>query len=402
MLSSSIPSKFNIPFANNAAPGTYIRAIPQASQVGVTPGAASLYDGFPPLTFVPISSGGVAPSGQDFNGILNAITKWVQWLNARAPVFYDAAFSAAIGGYPKGAMIAAAASSTWWLSSVENNTSNPDTGGAGWVQVVPSSPATVAPLINGTAAVGTSLAFARQDHVHPTDSSRAALSYVNSTFLTIATAAATYLTINNPTSTGLKTHTGNFTLNGDINASRPASPATGVIYLGNSGARYLFFDGTQYIMPGAELYVNGVPQNASIAAAQSTANTGVANAAAAQSTANTGVTNAATAQSTANSALSQAFGSGQSWQNLTSVRAPGTTYTNSTSRPIEVRVSCIAAINAYGILAPTVNGVALPTTSSLSGGAGGIPCATSFAVPPGQTYSVAVTAGSYSSWAELR
>ena len=32
------------------------------------------------------------------------------------------------------------------------------------------------PLVNGTAAVGTSLRYARQDHVHPTDTSRAALS----------------------------------------------------------------------------------------------------------------------------------------------------------------------------------------------------------------------------------
>ena len=31
------------------------------------------------------------------------------------------------------------------------------------------------PLINGTAAVGTSLRFARQDHVHPTDTTRAPL-----------------------------------------------------------------------------------------------------------------------------------------------------------------------------------------------------------------------------------
>ncbi len=34
---------------------------------------------------------------------------------------------------------------------------------------------TATPSINGTAAVGTSLSFARQDHVHPTDTSRAAL-----------------------------------------------------------------------------------------------------------------------------------------------------------------------------------------------------------------------------------
>lgn len=33
--------------------------------------------------------------------------------------------------------------------------------------------ASVAPVVNGTAAVGTSLRYARQDHVHPTDTSRA-------------------------------------------------------------------------------------------------------------------------------------------------------------------------------------------------------------------------------------
>jgi hypothetical protein len=36
-------------------------------------------------------------------------------------------------------------------------------------------PATVAPLMNGAAAVGVSLLYARQDHVHPTDTSRAPL-----------------------------------------------------------------------------------------------------------------------------------------------------------------------------------------------------------------------------------
>jgi hypothetical protein len=39
----------------------------------------------------------------------------------------------------------------------------------------PPSPATAAPLMDGTAAVGTSLLYARQDHVHPSDTSRLAL-----------------------------------------------------------------------------------------------------------------------------------------------------------------------------------------------------------------------------------
>lgn len=45
---------------------------------------------------------------------------------------------------------------------------------------------------------------------------------------------------------------------GDIMAQRTAAPTTGVIFLGNSGSKYLYFDGTQYQMPSANLFVNGV------------------------------------------------------------------------------------------------------------------------------------------------
>lgn len=53
------------------------------------------------------------------------------------------------------------------------------------------------------------------------------------------------------------TITGNVTLTADLTTYRPASPGTGVIFLGNSGARYLHWDGSNYVMPGAHLYVNG-------------------------------------------------------------------------------------------------------------------------------------------------
>jgi len=42
---------------------------------------------------------------------------------------------------------------------------------------VVANPATATPLMDGTAAVGTSELYARQDHVHPTDTSRAAASH---------------------------------------------------------------------------------------------------------------------------------------------------------------------------------------------------------------------------------
>lgn len=61
-------------------------------------------------------------------------------------------------------------------------------GAAQAVQALIPSPATVAPLIDGSAAVGTSLLFARQDHVHPTDTTRAAKSVSNA--ITSATAGS--------------------------------------------------------------------------------------------------------------------------------------------------------------------------------------------------------------------
>lgn len=129
MQDSQIPAKFQAPFAYQATTG-YIRSIPLNPGSSV---AASLSLGFPPLTATPVEAGGTPPNIQDFNGILNQITAWSQWNQAGGPVVYDSAFSTAIGGYPKGAILANASTvGAFWISTVDNNTSNPDTGGANW------------------------------------------------------------------------------------------------------------------------------------------------------------------------------------------------------------------------------------------------------------------------------
>jgi len=166
MLASNIPAKFPIPFANSAGAG-YIRTIPVSSQIGITNGAASLTDGFVPLNFLPVGSGGVPPFGQDFNGLLNEITSWNRWAQAGGQVGYDSAFSTAIGGYPKGAIIAAATAGNFWLCTVDNNTSDPDTAGAGWTGFQLLTPAIIASITPaesslwyiGTASAGTSTAI---------------------------------------------------------------------------------------------------------------------------------------------------------------------------------------------------------------------------------------------------
>ncbi|MGA1801489.1 gp53-like domain-containing protein [Rhizobium sp. HT1-10] len=132
---SNLPAtKLAIPFASSAG-GGYIRTIPQASQIGITNGAASLTDGFPPLNFLPVGSGGVPPFGQDMNGILNEITAWTRWQNAGGLVPYDSAFSTAISGYPQSALLAGTAAGSLFLSTADNNTTNPNSGGANWIGV---------------------------------------------------------------------------------------------------------------------------------------------------------------------------------------------------------------------------------------------------------------------------
>lgn len=47
------------------------------------------------------------------------------------------------------------------------------------------------------------------------------------------------------------------TMTGDLTVYRTATPTVGNLYLGNTGTRYLGFDGSAYNLPGAELTING-------------------------------------------------------------------------------------------------------------------------------------------------
>lgn len=148
MQSSNRPANFPIPFAYSAG-SAYIRPIPTPSQISITPGAASLTDGFPPANFVGLSGGGVYPSGDDFNGLFKWITQVEQYLQAGGCPVYNSEFSTAIGGYPKGSILLAASQVDFWVSTTENNTTNPDAAGAGWVKLI--GPAVAAALATAEA-----------------------------------------------------------------------------------------------------------------------------------------------------------------------------------------------------------------------------------------------------------
>jgi hypothetical protein len=125
---SSAPAKIVEAWAINGQKNT----IPVPSQIPITPGAASWNDGFPPLTMLAPTDGGIGPSGLDMNGLGFSLSSPIVWFCAGAGFPYDATFSSAVGGYPKGARVLAATGVGYWLSTVDNNTTDPDTGGAGW------------------------------------------------------------------------------------------------------------------------------------------------------------------------------------------------------------------------------------------------------------------------------
>lgn len=131
MILANAPAQLVLPWANGDSSKT--NPIPVPSQEGITPGAASWTDGFPPLCATPVTSGGIPPAKSDMNGGLYQMSAVDVWMCAGGGFPYNSTFSTAIGGYPKGARVFMASGLGYWRSTADNNTTDPDTGGAGWV-----------------------------------------------------------------------------------------------------------------------------------------------------------------------------------------------------------------------------------------------------------------------------
>lgn len=143
MQQSNAPTKLTLAFAANGGKNT----IPTASSP--TAGAASFYDGFPPLTRTQKSAGGIPPSGLDMNGILYSLSAINKWNNAGAGYTYDSTFAndANVGGYPKGAKLLTSDGLGCWLSTAENNTADPEGVNTTWVPGVAIGSQTI-PMTN--------------------------------------------------------------------------------------------------------------------------------------------------------------------------------------------------------------------------------------------------------------
>ena len=353
MQSTNIPSKIPLPFAY-AAGSSYKNTIPTASQIGITNGKASLTDGFPPLTFQALSSGGVPPFGADFNGILNEITAIQQWQEAGGMFAYDSSFSTAIGGYPKGAILQAAAFGGLWQSTVENNTSNPDTGGAGWISLafeglqaitVTTADVTVTQLQSAfpVIVVSGTLTGARN--------------------LIFPAIVGEWIVQNNTT--------GSYALTA-ITAS-----GTGVT-LTQGQSTYIYGDGTNIYFADSSKVAsfNGRVGTVTLTALD--------------------VTNAL-----GYIPLQYGLGVNQTWHSVISSRLAGVTYTNSFSYPISVAVTVTSGIGTDWKIYAYINGVIIEQYGGYPGSGSAAVGSVDFIVPSLSTYSISIVGSSVNSWNEL-
>lgn len=126
------PTRLLEAFATSAIGDDITLPIPQPSQIGITLGAASLTDGFPPQCFQDPAEGGVLPSGADFNGVLNMATAPSAYLMAGQHPFFDVTLATFMGGYALGATIAGSTTGELWTAIDDGLTNDPDIDPTGW------------------------------------------------------------------------------------------------------------------------------------------------------------------------------------------------------------------------------------------------------------------------------
>lgn len=100
----------------------------------------------------------------------------------------------------------------------------------------------------------------------------------------------------------------------------------------------------------------------------------------------------------ANLAATMLGGVGQSWQDLTASRALGTTYTNTSGRPIVVQYQVTAGAGVQPTI--SISGVTVSVGGGLNGA--GNSCSCQAIIPPGATYNATATSLTLNNWRELR
>jgi hypothetical protein len=135
--------------ASDATSGFITNPIPDAP-TGTN--AASVQQGFPPITMTEELAGGEPPLGQDMNGFMFLISSHTLYVECGQPYLYNAALATAIGGYLAGTILGMADGTGLWLNLSSGNTSNPDvTAGVNWAPLAAYGNSSVTGLTGGTA-----------------------------------------------------------------------------------------------------------------------------------------------------------------------------------------------------------------------------------------------------------
>ncbi|EMR9403187.1 hypothetical protein [Shigella boydii] len=174
---------------------------------------ASYNSGFPPITMTLKSAGGLPPKGQDMNQILYELSNLSRWASSGALNSYDAAFSTAISGYPKGSVLLGNDGTTIYVSTIDANTNDPNTATTGWLNLSKltaiaglAGGANKVPYFNGTnTAAQTDLTQVGRDIIGKSTTADV-LSYLNLSGL------GDYFSAQSGADSGLTTTTANLTM----------------------------------------------------------------------------------------------------------------------------------------------------------------------------------------------
>jgi hypothetical protein len=114
------PNLIPKPFAQNGQKDT----IPENYKSDLPSQKATWETGFPQITMMPVTAGGLPPSGRDFNGILNQISDNIVHLSKGGKFKYSQEYADSVGGYPKGAILQSDDETKEFQSLIDNNKVN--------------------------------------------------------------------------------------------------------------------------------------------------------------------------------------------------------------------------------------------------------------------------------------
>lgn len=143
------PELIPMPFAENATPGTIE---PIENTTPPRPQDATWSTGFPQVTMQPLASGGIPPRGQNFNGVLNALSQHIFHVQGGGQYRW----SDDHGPYSIGDVLQSDDGARSYVSVVDNNTDNfnttPSAIGASWM---PWSGGAASELVAGLVKIAT-------------------------------------------------------------------------------------------------------------------------------------------------------------------------------------------------------------------------------------------------------